>query len=901
MKRIIIENTISNISQSNKSDIAIPSSPNRQEKKSEIKKNKSKNGNETPLCYKGNVKSYCRIRPNNSIYSSLNKFRIENKNKLVVDFSEIDRDNPSKQYNFTEIFWTTTTNQEIYEKICKENIKQLFTKHKNSLIFVYGITNSGKTYTVNGVLNSPGILQLSLKDLFKEFHILKENNNLLQLTCTYIEIYNEEIFDLLSKERKKLEIGGSTSNRFYPKGAIIKNIENFNDFENALKIGEFNRSKGETKSNPYSSRSHSLFRVELSYKGNPYLNKDYFKPVSLCIVDLAGAERVSNSGVNITATKEAGNINKSLFELKNCFKAMVANSKTNFLEKKKIVPVRNSKLTSLFVEYFAPHQNISIICTINPDINIMKGIKFVLKFGSKAMRVKTIKSWIKTNYNLRDISSTNLNKNSKRYRMYTNEKYLNKNCKSKEKNNKFKEDSNSEDSSLGVKNKENSSDNILNIKLLKDKTKDQIITQKILAFNIMPIKLAKDKNSNNNNDLSLNYEDRKKCNTNPFQLLSTSNFFVKYSAIKENQILEHKFNENNQKDNLSKTEDDIKYTFSNFLKKVYNEKISQNIETYENQCKNIDLFEMEMLLSKKNNIYSFKNPFIKNNEEDTKIFNHNLKICSNNNIGFISDITLSRNNNNKIVDDLINLRIPNSNDHKHEKTKKNENFDKNLEKYQPTDFKPYLGITESLINKKEEENKKTKDKQILKCDYKSLNNDIKIGEKSNNNIFVIFNNEINFKKKGKTNIYSKIQDLNIVIGEKDKIKTLKTQNVYNTDDKNEIKSDIEKRNNNNNKSPKTKKGKKTQKENKEKEPKENIINNDEQYSNSNDIEEERVENKNKYKLYLNSEKNKKKKIESDNETYDNSFSDENINIKPPRLKKGRLKTINIINSKYFFN
>ena len=157
---------------------------------------------DTLLSNKRNVKSYCLILPNHTTYSSTDKFKLENNNKtLIVDFtSEQDKNNPSKQYiykyNFTEIFWTFANNQEIYENVYSPSIKELFSMHKNALIFVYGITNSGKTYTVSGNMTNPGKLQLSLISLFKEFKKLKENNNCCQLSCTYIEIYNEEVFDL---------------------------------------------------------------------------------------------------------------------------------------------------------------------------------------------------------------------------------------------------------------------------------------------------------------------------------------------------------------------------------------------------------------------------------------------------------------------------------------------------------------------------------------------------------------------------------------------------------------------------------------------------------------------------------------------------------------------------------
>ena len=423
MSRIVVENINQNNSQSksNTSDSLFYSS-NSQENLIDIQNNLYQN--ETPLSAKGNVKSYCRIRPNHTIFSCINKFKMENNNKtLLVDYTpETDKNNPSKQnlvkYNFTEIFWTSTSNEEIYQKICKENINQFFTKRKNALIFVYGITNSGKTYTISGDLNSPGILQLSLISLFKEFQKLRCKNNLWQLTCTYIEIYNEEVFDLLSKDKKKLRIAGTTNNKFFPQGAIIQNIESVNDFTNVLKIGELNRSKGETNVNHNSSRSHSIFRVEMSYKENLSQNKLIFEPISLCIVDLAGAERISKSGVSGNGLKEAGNINTSLLCLKKCFYAMEANSRVNCAEKKVIVPVRESKLTSLFKEYFAAHQNISIICTINPDKNEMNDIKSILNFGSHATRVKTMKSWIQTNYNYssRDVSPSKTgNKDNNQY------------------------------------------------------------------------------------------------------------------------------------------------------------------------------------------------------------------------------------------------------------------------------------------------------------------------------------------------------------------------------------------------------------------------------------------------------------------------------------------------------
>ena len=614
---------------------------------------------ETSLSTRGNVKSYCRIRPNRTIYSNADKFTIENNNKtLEVDFtSEQDRNNPSKQfkykYNFTEIFSTSVKNEEIYEKVCKQSIKELFSMHKNALIFVYGITNSGKTYTVIGNMDTKGILQHSLKYLFDEFSKLKENNNCWKLTCTYIEIYNEEVFDLLSKEKKKLRVVGG-GNKFYAQGCIIKNIESKDDFTEALTIGENNRTKAETNVNPYSSRSHSIFRVELSYN-----DKDGFcliEPVSLCIVDLAGAERVSKSGVIGTNLKEAGNINSSLLVLKKCFEAMEVNSRTNLVEKKVIVPVRESKLTLLFKEYFAAHQNISVICTINPDRNEMMDIRSVLNFGAKAMKVKPVKSWIPTyNYNSKEINSNKTgnrgnspfvsDNNKKKYRLLTEKKYLDKkynysnnnininnnhylqNSSSKENISKVKEDSYSNNSydyySSKKKDMTTSAERIQNLKIISHKNHENIKSPSYV-LNLHNENRINKNTPNKKNKLL--FEERMKCYNNPFNFVASkeNNLFVKNSPSKEKLKLEQELKERREKeikDKISKNKEDIKNLMADmFNKKIYYKNLEQNIDIYERQCKNIDLDEVQALLNIDNNnsinFYSLENPFAKNYQEN---------------------------------------------------------------------------------------------------------------------------------------------------------------------------------------------------------------------------------------------------------------------------------------------
>ena len=1047
MSKFPFENSDSKSSQSNFSENMISLSPKSQDRFPESQKPLSIN--ETPLSTKGNVKSYCRIRPNNTYNSSLNKFKIENNSKtLIVDYTtESDRNNPSKQsiikYNFTEVYWPHTSNKVIYEKVCQQNIDELFSRHRSSLIFVYGITNSGKTYTVNGNEEFPGILQLSLIELFNKYKDLKENNNMWQLTCTYIEIYNEEAYDLLSNDRKKLKIREAT-NRFYPAGNIVKTIEKISDFTNCLEVGEANKTKAETNANANSSRSHSIFRVELSYKDIQLID-----PVSFCIVDLAGAERVSKSGVSGNGVIETGNINSSLLVLKNCFRVMEKNSKINNIENKITVPVRESKLTMLFKEYFAPHQNISVICTINPDKNDMMDIKSVLHFGAKAMRVKPMKSWIPIKYsNSKEVSpnkSRNKGNNSfikdkKRYRMYTDKKYLNYNPKnnfSKEKINKNREDYYSTDhSNTKKKNNNISLDKAQNIKITKNK---KLENNHIIANNIKHIDLndensnnncqiyssSNDENSNihlarngepsnNNNSLNLfkivsnsNYEQRIKCSTNPFELvIDNRNFFVQNGPSKEKLKLEQEMKEKKQKE-MSKKGDEIKKMLMDLLiKKKYYNNFERNIEIYENQCNNIDLTEAEILLSKNSNIFSLKNPFIKNYKEDKHILSksHQInltyenvikeKILKNENNINISYKGTKANNNlenfksynpdipnndfdiiraNKEFIEELQIKLNNSNNEIEQKMIQ-EFLDRSFQQYEKSQFKAHFGIGESLIKKIPEQQNKKEDNQIVQK-FDIMNNDIEMADNLDNknndfNIDELFENTFNYKgKKGNNKTKEEISKNS---NEMDDNKENRDDNVINknNEDGSEDVSDIENKNKNKkrktkkkkndendvkeksrNKQKKSKKDKKSkkQKEKREEEEKEETTG-EEREEKANEEREEKIDEEknegekidedkdkeieeqkeNKTKKYPKSKskkrnekkyrktndddtseesnesailaaknnkkkkkKNKKRKIESDEDDIDgdNTFDEENANIKPIKSKKNKSKKL----------
>lgn len=159
--------------------------------------------------------------------------------------------------------------------------------------------------------------------------------------CSFIEIYKEEIKDLLTKEEQgKLAIKEDGDSGVYIKGAKMFVAKKIGDIENALKIGHANRSQGETQMNQRSSRSHCIFTIYFETQEDIKGSDPRVTVGKLNLVDLAGSERQKKSGATGVRLSEATKINLSLTALMNVISALVEN-------KRKHVPYRDSKLTRL--------------------------------------------------------------------------------------------------------------------------------------------------------------------------------------------------------------------------------------------------------------------------------------------------------------------------------------------------------------------------------------------------------------------------------------------------------------------------------------------------------------------------------------------------------------------------
>jgi hypothetical protein len=347
------------------------------------------------------IKTFCRIRPiktKNEIFKI--KENSDDRTLLVKCDPEMLKNlNAVPTFTFTRTFNETSKQIEVFECTCKNLVDELINKRKSGLIFTYGMTNAGKTYTVIGTSVDPGILPNSLKYLYQQI----QNYETLELYCNFVEVYNEEIFDLLatdSKDAMKEGTKEAAKNKFYKKKLIIKEnykrffflpdvtyskISSLEDFKQCLNKGIAKKVHAATNLNQNSSRSHTIFKIIIK-SSNPDEEE-----VSLAIVDLAGSERSNRTEAVGKELQEACKINQSLSVLGKCMESLRYNS---IYINKKYVPYRESKLTMLFQEYFQGEQNIIMITNINPRKEDFEETIRALNYSCVARDIKPIKSKI---------------------------------------------------------------------------------------------------------------------------------------------------------------------------------------------------------------------------------------------------------------------------------------------------------------------------------------------------------------------------------------------------------------------------------------------------------------------------------------------------------------------------
>ncbi|XP_017151716.1 centromere-associated protein E isoform X3 [Drosophila miranda] len=287
-------------------------------------------------------------------------------------------DNQADPCVFDYVFDQNGNNQDVFDRMAK-HIVHACMQGFNGTIFAYGQTSSGKTYTMMGDRENPGVMALAAKEIFKQ--IANDNDREYLLRVGYIEIYNEKVYDLLNKKNQDLKIHEAGN------GIVNVNCEECiitseSDLLRFLSMGNKERTVGETNMNERSSRSHAIFRIIIESRKSDRTVDDAVIQSVLNLVDLAGSERAGQTGASGTRLKEGSHINKSLLFLSNVIMNLSENVDNRFIS------FRDSKLTRILQASLGGNAFTSIICTIKPSIveESLSTINFAMR--AKKIRIK---------------------------------------------------------------------------------------------------------------------------------------------------------------------------------------------------------------------------------------------------------------------------------------------------------------------------------------------------------------------------------------------------------------------------------------------------------------------------------------------------------------------------------
>ncbi|CAL5081486.1 unnamed protein product [Urochloa decumbens] len=291
----------------------------------------------------------------------------------------------SIRFDFDRIFGEECRTAEVYEARTKRIVDSVV-RGFNGTVFAYGQTNSGKTYTMRGSANEPGIIPLAVHDLFQRIEEHMDREFLVRMS--YMEIYNEDINDLLVPEHRKLQIHESIEKGIFVAGLREEIVTCAGQVMDFMSFGESHRHIGETNMNVYSSRSHTIFRmvIESREKGDDNEADDSCDAVRVSVlnlVDLAGSERAAKTGAEGVRLKEGSHINKSLMILGTVIKKLSEGTEGQGGH----VPYRDSKLTRILQPALGGNSNTAIICNITLAQVHADETKSSLQFASRALRV----------------------------------------------------------------------------------------------------------------------------------------------------------------------------------------------------------------------------------------------------------------------------------------------------------------------------------------------------------------------------------------------------------------------------------------------------------------------------------------------------------------------------------
>ncbi|CAM9753066.1 unnamed protein product [Lampetra fluviatilis] len=287
-----------------------------------------------------------------------------------------------KQFTFDGTYFIESSTEQIYNDIAYPLVEGVVEGY-NGTVFAYGQTGCGKSFTMQGVSEPSaqrGVIPRAFEHIFESIQCAENTKFLFR--ASYLEIYNEEIRDLLGKDTKqRLELKEHPERGVYVRDLSMHTVHSVAECERIMQAGWSNRATGATLMNKDSSRSHSIFSIHLEMCTTDDQGEDHIRAGKLNLVDLAGSERQSKTGAQGDRLKEATKINLSLSALGNVISALVDG-------RSKHVPYRDSKLTRLLQDSLGGNTKTLMVACISPADNNYEESLSTLRYANRAKSIR---------------------------------------------------------------------------------------------------------------------------------------------------------------------------------------------------------------------------------------------------------------------------------------------------------------------------------------------------------------------------------------------------------------------------------------------------------------------------------------------------------------------------------
>jgi hypothetical protein len=305
----------------------------------------------------------------------------------------------ARHFTYDLVLDSNVLQAELYE-IVSPNLLSSFLDGYNATIMAYGQTGSGKTYTIGSEVhrseNEVGLIPRFMTSIFETLESKKrsfsdeESSNVVDYSvkASFLEVYGEDVYDLLDHDRKTLPLRDDTNGGVHVVGLTARSISTAEEALQVLNQGSLNRTTAATLMNLTSSRSHAVFTIHLTQS----LRKDSIDLTvtsKFTLVDLAGSERMKKTGAVGERALEGIKINEGLLALGNVINALADEERIS-KEKKVHVPYRQSKLTRLLQDSLGGNSQTLFIACVSPAENNVSETLSTLHYANRARNIKNI-------------------------------------------------------------------------------------------------------------------------------------------------------------------------------------------------------------------------------------------------------------------------------------------------------------------------------------------------------------------------------------------------------------------------------------------------------------------------------------------------------------------------------